>query len=133
MNQGNQIIDEVNINIGEIIALLVFVIGDFISFLVSYNKACFHYKKKPLFREKTGENIILINKIVLFMAVLYFLYNNYRNYEKSKGKGDVKTERSLLLQVISSILLTIASMITLYVIFKNFRDNNEAFLENPEI
>jgi len=67
------------------------------------------------------------------MAVLYFLYNNYRNYEKSKGKGDVKTERSLLLQVISSILLTIASMITLYVIFKNFRDNNEAFLENPEI
>ena len=112
----------------QLYAVIFSIATAIISAFLTYNQKLEQQNKKTLFTPKETLKITKINRIIILAISLTFLYVNYRLYQISKKEGENLTPYKL--QITSSILVTIAGIITLYVILSSERET-VADVENP--
>lgn len=84
-------------------------------------------KKKPLYTNKTSDDILKLNRTLSLLIAIAFLYINIIDKGvKEENNLDLKSAN---LQIDAGILTVIASIIVLYV---SFTGDGEVALENPE-
>lgn len=110
------------------IATAGFIIALTISFFLSYDKKLSLENKQRLFSEKEAQNLALFQTILVFVIAASFLYVNYKQYKLAKENHD-EDEPDFLLQIETSIFAIISAIIGLYIVFKNYRNNNLSISE----
>ena len=115
----------------QIITSLIVIITIIISILLTINQKKEMQNKKTFFTKKEQHNISYINRLIIVITSIIFLYINYKILKISKKEGeDLKI---YYLQIIASILTTIAALIVLYVVSIEPTGNDIADVENPII
>lgn len=121
-----------NININEekikyinlqLIATTGFIIALIISFTLSIDKKESLRNGNRLFNDKEAQKIALMQTILVFIITLLFLYITYNQYKISK-KYNETDKNDLLLQTKTAMLSIIAALIELYIVIKNYNQNN---------
>lgn len=127
----NKQTEEVELLDGQLIASTLFGINLIVAMILLYNQKLNVTNEEPLFDQKTATNIALWNKIFAIILLAYFLYVSYVTYEDTK---DTERGEDSSIQLFSSSLVFIASLLGLYVILKNY-NNDIPFIEieNPEL
>ncbi len=106
---------------------LLFIFTLFVSLTLTYNQILIHEKKKPLYTNKTSDDILKLNRTLGLLIALAFLYINIIDKEiKKEHNLDLKTAD---LQIGAGILTVISTIIVLYV---SFIGDGIVAIENPE-
>lgn len=100
-----------------------------LSIFLSYNSLLNLEKKDNLFNEKDASDILLFNRIVVFIVALLFIYINI--YDKNLKKEAGNENEFADLQISASIFSLLASAIVLYVAINS--GSNIISQENPTI
>lgn len=116
----------------QLISTFLFIITLIISLLLTYDEKISKISNKHIFQDKTAKKISLYNRIVVVILAFSFVYGNYVN-EKIAESRHLKNIKYLKLQVFSGELSLIASIIVLYIVYKNQQNQNfgVADTENP--
>ena len=127
MNNKNKEIKLFNLSI---IAITIFIITLLISLLLNYNEKLKLENKKLIFDEKQSIYISLINRTIVLIIALYFIYNSY-----IRQKIDNKDDFNSNLELLGAFLAFISSFITFYIVFINLNNNkfDVSELEEPTI
>lgn len=127
MNNKNKEIKLINLSI---IAITIFIITLLISLLLNYNEKLKLENKKLIFDEKQGIYISLINRTIVLIIALYFIYNSY-----IRQKIDNKDDFNSNLELLAAFLAFISSFITFYIVFINLNNNkfDVSEVEEPTI
>lgn len=112
----------------QIYALIISLITVLVSLALTYNQKLEFQNKDTLFSPKTTLLITKGNRITTLIVSLIFLYVNIELYKISKKEGE--DLEPYILQIISSILVVISSVITLYVILNSDKET-VSDIENP--
>ena len=117
----------------QLIANILFVISLFISILITYDEKIKLENNKGLFSDKTVQDLSLFNRIFVVILALVFIYCNYISKKIAEYKND--EIESTELQILAGLLSLVASVIVLYVVYKNRNDANFdiAESENPTL
>ncbi len=117
----------------QLIATILFVISLFISILITYDEKIKLENNKGLFSDKTVQDLSLFNRIFVVILALVFIYCNYISKKIAEYKND--EIESTELQILAGLLSLVASVIVLYVAYKNRNDANFdiAESENPTL
>lgn len=105
------------------LATLGFILALFISFTLTYDKRMSLEGKKRLYTPKEAQNLALFQTILVFIVSLTFLYINKEQYKLAKLSNN-KDSNDLFLQIETSFLAIISAVIGLYIVFKNYKNNN---------
>ena len=113
----------------QILLSIFFIFTTIISIILLYNEDLYIKYKKFILYPKNAYIISSINRIVILIILLLFLYANYvdKNIDILENK-DLKADN---LQIIASILSIISGIIVLYVTIEYFSTNINSSLENP--
>ena len=123
--------EEINILNIQLLTSLIVIITVTISLLLTYNQKLNLQNKKTIFNKKQTHNISYTNRLIILITAITFLYINYKLYEISKKEGeDLKV---YYLQIIASILTTIAALIVFYVVSIEPAGDEISDIENPVI
>ena len=123
--------EEINLLNLQIITSITVIITVIISLLLTYNQKQDIKNKKTIFTKKQTHNISYINRLTILITAIIFLYINYKLYQISKKEGeDLKV---YYLQILASILTTIAAIIVLYVVSIEPSGDEISDIENPVI
>lgn len=115
----------------QIIVLLIVIVTTLTSLILTYNQKLSLQNKKTLFTKKQTHNISYINRLIILITTIIFLYINYKLYQISKKEGeDLKV---YYLQIIASILSVIAAIIVFYVVSIEPAGDEVSDIENPVI
>ena len=116
----------------QLISTFLFIITLIISLLLTYDEKISKISNKHIFQDKTAKKISLYNRIVVVILAFSFVYGNYVNEKIAKSRH-LKNIKYLKLQVFSGELSLIASIIVLYIVYKNQQNQNfgVADTENP--
>lgn len=114
------------------LATLGFILALFISFTLTYDKRMSLEGKKRLYTSKEAQNLALFQTILVFVVALTFLYINTQQYKLAKLSNN-KDTNDLFLQIETSFLSIISAVIGLYIIFKNYRNNNLTISEANDL
>ena len=127
MNNKNKEIKLINLSI---IASTIFIITLLISLLLNYNEKLKLENKKLIFDEKQGIYISLINRTIVLIIALYFIYNSY-----IRQKIDNKDDFNSNLELLAAFLAFISSFIAFYIVFINLNNNkfDVSEVEEPTI
>ena len=127
MNNKNKEIKLINLSI---IAINIFIITLLISLLLNYNEKLKLENKKLIFDEKQGIYISLINRTIVLIIALYFIYNSY-----IRQKIDNKDDFNSNLELLAAFLAFISSFIAFYIVFINLNNNkfDVSEVEEPTI
>lgn len=106
----------------QLIATILFVISLFISILITYDEKIKLENNKGLFSDKTVQDLFLFNRIFVVILALVFIYCNYISKKIAEYKND--EIESTELQILAGLLSLVASIIVLYVAYKNRNDAN---------
>lgn len=121
-----------NVNINEekikyinlqLIATTGFIIALVVSFTLSVDKRESLRNGNRLYNDKEAQKIALMQTILVFIVALLFLYITYNQY-KISHKYHETDESDLLLQSKTAILSIIAALIEIYIVIKNYNQNN---------
>lgn len=125
MNNTQEQIEIIN---GQMIASTLFIVSIAIAILLLYNNKLDLEGKETILTPKEAENIAILNKLFALLLLTYFLYVSIQEYQKQPSSD-------AYLQVLASLLVVIASLITGYVLLKNYDENKEPniSIDNPEI
>lgn len=115
----------------QIIVSIITIITIIISITLIYNQKLDLQNKDTLFSKNKTQKISLINRITLVVTASIFLYVNYKLKEISESEGE--DTKPYNLQIISSYLTVIASIIVLYVVASTYNIENVSDVENPVI
>lgn len=117
----------------QLIATALFVVSLFISILITYDEKIKLKTKKGLFSNKASQDLALFNRIFVVILALVFIYCNYVSKKIAESRND-DTE-SIELQILAGLISLVASIIVLYVVYKNRNDSNFdiAEAENPTL
>ena len=115
MNNKNKEIKLINLSI---IAITIFIITLLISLLLNYNEKLKLENKNLIFDEKQSIYISLINKTIVLIIALYFIYNSY-----IRQKIDNKDDFNSNLELLAAFLAFIYSFIAFYIVFINLNNN----------
>ncbi len=115
MNNKNKEIKLINLSI---IAITIFIITLLISLLLNYNEKLKLENKNLIFDEKQSIYISLINKTIVLIIALYFIYNSY-----IRQKIDNKDDFNSNLELLAAFLAFISSFIAFYIVFINLNNN----------
>ncbi len=107
----------------QLIVKFVFLIGILLSLILSYDKKLKLDKKTGLFSETEAQNLLLFQTFISIAVSVAFLYINYKEYEITK-KEDSANRSDALLQIQSSYLFVIGSIISKYIVIKNYSNKN---------
>lgn len=123
--------EETNLLNLQIITSITVIITVIISLLLTYNQKQDIKNKKTIFTKKQTHNISYINRLTILITAIIFLYINYKLYQISKKEGeDLKV---YYLQILASILSTIAAIIVFYVVSIEPSGDEISDIENPVI
>lgn len=113
----------------QILLSIFFIFTTIISIILLYNEDLYIKYNKFILDPKNAYIIASINRIVILIILLLFLYANYvdKNIDIIENK-DLKADN---LQIIASILTIISGIIVLYVTIEYFSTNINSSLENP--
>lgn len=113
----------------QILLSIFFIFTTIISIILLYNEDLYIKYKKFILDPKNVYIISSINRIVILIILLLFLYANYvdKNIDILENK-DLKADN---LQIIASILTIISGIIVLYITIEYFSTNINSSLENP--
>ena len=127
MNNKNKEIKLINLSI---IAITIFIITLLISLLLNYNEKLKLENKKLIFDEKQGIYISLLNRTIVLIIALYFIYNSY-----IRQKIDNKDDFNSNLELLAAFLAFISSFIAFYIVFINLNNNkfDVSEVEEPTI
>ena len=112
-------------------ATIIYEIVLIVSFLLLYDEEKKKTKGIGIFKSKTRSSILLINRSIVVIICLVFLYANYENYKKIKNNNEDTS--SLELQLFGSILVLCAALISIYIVIKNYNQDAISEFENIEI
>ncbi len=112
----------------QIIAITFSIISAYISLFLTYNQKLEIQNKKTFINQKHAYRFNLFNRTLIFLIALTFLYVNYKELKLAKLRKD--NLKNFKLQINSSILTSIAAIITLYVVF-NSKKEDIVDIENP--
>ena len=112
-------------------ATIIYEIVLIVSFLLLYDEEKKKTKGIGIFKSNTRSSILLINRSIVVIICLVFLYANYENYKKIKNNNEDTS--SLELQLFGSILVLCAALISIYVVIKNYNKDAISEFENIEI
>lgn len=115
----------------QIIVSIITIITIIISITLIYNQKLDLQNKDTLFSKSKTQKISLINRITLVVTASIFLYINYKLRDISESEGE--DTKPYNLQIISSYLTVIASIIVLYVVTSTYNIENVSDVENPVI
>lgn len=107
----------------QLIATTGFIIALVVSFTLSVDKRESLKNGNRLYNDKEAQKIALMQTILVFIVALLFLYITYNQYKISK-KYNETDKNDLLLQSKTAILSIIAALIELYIVIKNYNQNN---------
>lgn len=107
----------------QLIATTGFIIALVVSFTLSVDKRESLKNGNRLYNDKEAQKISLMQTILVFIVALLFLYITYNQY-KISHKYHETDESDLLLQSKTAILSIIAALIGLYIVIKNYNQNN---------
>lgn len=118
---------------GQLLGSATYIIVLILSIVVLYNQILVAEGEEGFLETETVSNINILNRVVVFILVLYFLYTSYENIEIAKQEG--RDTEYLNLQFIASLLTVVSAIIVLYVAFEQ---SNKAFVpisatENPNL
>lgn len=113
----------------QLIATAGFILALIISYTLSYDKKLSLQNKKRLFTNEEAQKLALFQTILVFIIAVCFLYVNYKQYNISKQTHD-NSEQDFLLQIETSIFAIISAIIGLYIVFKNYRNQNITIAES---
>ena len=127
-NQNEKQIELVN---GQIIGIFLFILTLVVSIIVAYNEKLQRENKSGLFSNKDALNISLINRAIVVLLGIYFVYDAYERRKVSNSYDDPNST----LQILASWLALLASVIILYIIIKNYNNINfdVAEIEEPTL
>lgn len=109
----NRINDKLKILDLQAIASLLFIVSLIVTIVLTYNQKKYTLHQKPLFSKKETYIISNINRILILIVVLVFLYSSYKLREIAKKKNiDTKLND---LDVFASLLSVIGACIVLYI------------------
>lgn len=113
----------------QILLSIFFIFTTIISIILLYNEDLYIKYKQFILDPKNAYIIASINRIVILIILLLFLYANYvdKNIDIIENK-DLKADN---LQIIASILTIISGIIVLYITIEYFSTNINSSLENP--
>ena len=113
----------------QILLSIFFIFTTIISIILLYNEDLYIKYKQFILDPKNVYIISSINRIVILIILLLFLYANYvdKNIDIIENK-DLKADN---VQIIASILTIISGIIVLYVTIEYFSTNINSSLENP--
>lgn len=127
MNNKNKEIKLIN---SQLIAITIFIITLLISLLLNYNEKLKLENKNLIFAEKQSLYISLINRTIVLIIALYFIYNSY-----IRQKIDNKDDFNSNLELLAAFLAFISSFIAFYIVFINLNNNkfDVSEVEEPTI
>lgn len=114
------------------LATLGFILALFISFTLTYDKRMSLEGKKRLYTNKEAQNLSLFQTILVFVVALTFLYINSEQYKLAKLSNN-RDVNDIFLQIETSFLSIISAVIGLYIVFKNYRNNNLTISEADDL
>lgn len=100
------------------------------SLITTYNQKLKLEHKKTILNPEDSLKITIINRILIIIVGLIFLYVNYTLYEISKQQKE--NLKSYTLQIIASYLTIISSLIAFYVVTLSSTET-VSDVENPII
>ncbi len=107
---------------------LLFILLLIISLTLTYNQILKFQKQKPLYSNKTADDILKIYRVIgLIIALGYLIIDVIDKGVKEENNLDTKTAN---LQIDAGILTVIATLIVLYVAFTSDSSDD---LENPDV
>ncbi len=115
----------------QLITSLIVIVTVTISLILTYNQKLNLKNKKTIFNKKQTHNISYINRLTILITSIIFLLINYKLYQISKKEGEDLLVYNL--QIIASILTTIASIIVFYVVSIEPAGDEISDIENPVI
>lgn len=113
MNKKNNEIQLLDI---QIIASVLYIGSLLISILLTYNDKQMTKKEKTILTNKEAANLSIFNRIFIVILTLTFLYTTYQSRENAKKENQKIWPFDL--QLYSSELSLIATVIVLYVVIK---------------
>ena len=116
---------------GQLIGIFLFILTLIVSLIVAYNEKLQRENKQPLFSNKMALDISLINRIVVVLLGIYFVYDAYERKNISKRNDDPSSN----LQILAAWLALLASIVIVYIIIINYDNNNfnPADIEEPTL
>ena len=118
MNTKNE--EELKLINGQIIGIIFFIVTLIVSLLLTYNEKLQRENKPPLFTNKKALDIAFLNRFIVVLLGLYFLYTSY----KRKDLGNNNLNNYINLEIIASWLAFLASAIVFYIVFLNYNNPN---------
>ena len=118
MNTKNE--EELKLINGQIIGIIFFIVTLIVSLLLTYNEKLQRENKPPLFTNKKALDIAFLNRLIVVLLGLYFLYTSY----KRKDLGNNNANNYINLEIIASWLAFLASAIVFYIVFLNYNNHN---------
>lgn len=113
------------------LAQIGFIIALLIGYFLSYDKKLKLQNKKGIFTNKESQNIALFQNILIFIIALTFLYISYKQYQIAKKENG--NSKDFFLQIETSLLSLIASVIGVYIVIKNYRNSTFSISEIENI
>ena len=118
MNNQNE--EELKLINGQIIGIIFFIVTLIVSLLLTYNEKLQRENKPPLFTNKKALDIAFLNRLIVALLGLYFLYTSY----KRKDLENNNLNNYINLEIIASWLAFLASVIVFYIVFLNYNNPN---------
>ena len=97
----------------QIVLSVVLLFTTIISITLSYDFLMKLEKKEPLYAEEVATDILIFNRLVMFVVAMIFIYINIR--DKSVKEKYNSEDEFADLQILASIFNFIATFIVLYV------------------
>ena len=107
----------------------IFIFSLITSILLSYNTMMDLEKRQKIFNKDDEVNILKINRTITFIVALFFLIINV--YDKNIKKKYNLDNKNSSIQILSSLLTLISSILVLYIAFSGY--NSFTSNENPEV
>lgn len=98
---------------GQLIGSAFYIVVLILSIIILYNQILKIEKNAPFMSEEDVSNINILNRIIVFILVLYFFYTTTQNKRLAEENG--KETKYLELQQIASLLTVVSAIIVLYV------------------
>lgn len=116
---------------GQLIGIFLFIITLIISLIVAYNEKLQREGKPPLFSNQKALDISFINRTVVLLLGIYFVYDAYERKKITSNQNDPSSN----LQILASWLALAASAVILYIIIINYNNKNfnVADIEEPTL
>ena len=103
---------QLNLVNGQIIGIIFFIFCLIIILIISYNEKQKVLNNKTFLTDKETLDISLINRIILVILGIYFVYNSIERKKINANNSN--------LEILASILALSASLVILYIIIINY-------------